>query len=127
MSRDDAAYALREPAERLGAEYELDALEQLLDATGGYLYFTQELGKTAWDLAPERTITAADAAAAVTCGTDRLDPGFFRSRWERATKAERRMLFAMAADGAGPSPTAEVARRMTLQPSSLGSVPSCTH
>ncbi|NII42621.1 hypothetical protein E9228_003295 [Curtobacterium flaccumfaciens] len=32
FSRDDAAQALREPAERLGAQYAPDALATLLDA-----------------------------------------------------------------------------------------------
>jgi len=120
LSRDDAAYALREPAERLGAEYEPASLDKLLDATDGYPYFIQEFGQTAWNLAPDRKITVADAAAAVSYGTEQLDAGFFKSRWERATRSERRMLYAMAADGEGPSPTAAVAQRMSLQPSSLG-------
>jgi hypothetical protein len=120
LGRDDAAYALREPAERLGAEYEAESLEKLLDATDGYPYFIQEFGQTAWNLAQDRTITVADAAAAVSYGTEQLDAGFFKSRWERATRSERRMLYAMAADGEGPSPTAAVAHRMSLQPSSLG-------
>ena len=120
LARDEADHALREPAERLGVEYEPDALERLLDATGGYPYFIQEFGQTAWNLAPDRVITTADAAAAVLYGTEQLDTGFFRSRWERATRSERRMLYAMASDGEGPSSTAAVAHRMSLQTSSLG-------
>ena len=120
LDRADAGYALREPAERLGAEFQHDALSALLDATGGYPYFIQEYGQAAWNLAPDRLITDADAVAAVQFGTEQLDAGFFRSRWDRATPSERRMLYAMAADGAGPSPTASVAQRMGLQPSSLG-------
>lgn len=120
FDRNDAAHALREPAERLGAEFEPSALEILLDATGGYPYFIQEFGQAAWNLAPDRKITTADATAAVQFGTEQLDAGFFRSRWERATPSERRMLHAMAADGEGPSLTAVVAQRMGLQPSSIG-------
>ena len=120
LARADAADALREPAERLGAEYEPEALERLLDATGGYPYFIQEFGQTAWNLAAGRVITDADALAAVQFGTEQLDAGFFRSRWERATRSERRLLLAMAADGDASSATIDVARRMGLLPSSLG-------
>jgi hypothetical protein len=120
FSREDAAQALREPAERLGAEYAPNALEILLDAAGGYPYFIQEYGQAAWNLSTDRLVTDADATAAVQYGTEQLDAGFFRSRWQRATRSERRMLHAMAADGEGPSPTSLVAQRMGIQPSSLG-------
>lgn len=120
FSREDATQALREPAERLGAEYSPDAMEILLDAAGGYPYFIQEYGQAAWNLAGDRLVSGADAVAAVQYGTEQLDSGFFRSRWHRATPSERRMLRAMAVDGEGPSPTARVAQRMALQPSSLG-------
>jgi hypothetical protein len=120
LTRTDAATALREPAERLGADYDPDALDALLDAAGGYPYFLQEYGQAAWNLSPDRRIGAADAAAAVQFGMEQLDVGFFRTRWERATRSERRMLHAMAADHDAPSSTASVAARMRIQPSSLG-------
>ncbi|PPF18435.1 MULTISPECIES: ATP-binding protein [unclassified Rathayibacter] len=119
FSRDDAAHALREPAERLGAEFAPDALEILLEAAGGYPYFIQEYGQAAWNLS-SRLVTLADATAAVQYGTEQLDAGFFRSRWQRATRSERRMLRAMAADGEGPSSTALVTQRMGIPTTSLG-------
>lgn len=120
FTRDEAAKALREPAERLGAEFAPDALRILLDAAGGYPYFIQEYGQVAWNLSSDRLITIADATAAVQYGTEQLDAGFFRSRWQRAARSERRMLHAMAVDGEGPSSTAAVAQRMGIQTSSLG-------
>ncbi|NQX15674.1 ATP-binding protein [Rathayibacter sp. VKM Ac-2857] len=116
----DAAHALREPAERLGAEYAADALATLLEAAGGYPYFLQEYGQAAWNLASDRLIDRSDAIAAVQYGTEQLDAGFFRSRWQRATRSERRMLLAMAVDGEGPCSTALVAQRMGVQTSSVG-------
>jgi len=119
LSRDDSARALREPAERLGARYTDAALGILLEAADGYPYFIQEFGQAAWDLASPKTINRSDAEAAVQYGTEQLDAGFFRSRWDRATPAERRMLFAMAQDGDEPTLTSVVARRMGLRLSSL--------
>lgn len=120
FDHDDARRALGEPAERLGARFEPGALETLLLAAGGYPYFIQEYGQAAWNLASERRISDSDAIAAVRFGTEQLDGGFFQSRWQRATRSERRMLYAMAADGDGPSSTSQVAQRMGIQASSLG-------
>ncbi|MEE6282908.1 ATP-binding protein [Georgenia sp. MJ170] len=120
LSRAQADRALREPAERLGVHFAPGAIEVLLDAAGGYPYFIQEYGQAAWNLAPESTIQIGDAEAAVQYGTEQLDAGFFRSRWERATPSERRMLFAMAEDDEGPSSTGTVAQRMGMKISSLG-------
>lgn len=120
FTHEDAAHALREPAERLGAEFAPEGLEILLEAAGGYPYFIQEYGQAAWNLSPNRLVTQSDATAAVQYGTEQLDAGFFRSRWQRATRSERRMLRAMAVDGEGPSPTALVAQRMGIQTTSLG-------
>ena len=120
FGHEDAARALRDPAERLGASFESGALETLLAAAGGYPYFLQEYGQAAWNLSSSRLITSSDADAAALYGTEQLDAGFFRSRWQRATRSERRMLHAMAVDGEGPSASSLVAHRMGLQPSSLG-------
>jgi type II secretory pathway predicted ATPase ExeA len=120
LSRDDAAKALTEPAERLGARYTNSALDVLLEAADGYPYFIQEFGQAAWNLAAPKTIDQSDAEAAVQYGTEQLDAGFFRSRWDRATPAERRMLYAMAQDGDVPASTSTVAQRMGLRLSSLG-------
>jgi len=49
-----------------------------------------------------------------------LDVGFFRARWDRATKAEHDYLRAMAVDGDNGSSTGEVARRLGRHTRSLG-------
>jgi hypothetical protein len=84
--------------------------------TGGYPYFVQAYGKTAWDYAPRSPITDADVALAAPDADAELGVGFFGSRFERATPAEREYLRAMAdvSDGAESSeddavPTAAVA------------------
>lgn len=48
-------------------------------------------------------ITGDDARLAADAGLDALDSGFFRARWERATKAEQRFMRAMAVDEDAPS------------------------
>lgn len=108
-----AAAALSEPATRYGATYAPDALTYLVDASGGYPYFLQTFGQTIWNLAPDKTFTPRDAHAAVDDGWTQLDMGFFPSRWERATPAERQYLKAMATTPGTTTPTSAIAT--TLQ------------
>ena len=64
--------------------------------SGGYPYFVQAYGKAAWDHAPGSPITADDVAVAAPEAEAELAVGFFGSRYERATPAERDYLRAMA-------------------------------
>ena len=65
-------------------------------ASGGYPYFVQAYGKAAWDAAVRSPITAADVKMAAPEAEAELAVGFFGSRFERATPAEREYLRAMA-------------------------------
>ncbi len=96
LDRAAADAALRVPAQSEGADFENDALAAMFEATAGYPYFVQAYGKTAWDVAPRSPITAADVAAAAPEAEAELAVGFFGSRFERATPAEREYLRAMA-------------------------------
>ncbi|HEX3335193.1 MAG TPA: ATP-binding protein [Jatrophihabitans sp.] len=96
LDRAAADVALRSPARDEGADFTDDALAAMYDATGGYPYFVQAYGKVAWDVAPGSPITAADVAVAAPEAEAELAVGFFGSRYERATPAEREYLRAMA-------------------------------
>jgi hypothetical protein len=116
----EARAALVDPVTKHDVSFDPGALQLLLDASGGYPYFLQEYGRAAWEVAAGPVITLDDARASAVIGLERLDAGFFRSRWNRATPSERRLLVAMAEDGFGPSSSSEIARRMDLKPNSLG-------
>jgi hypothetical protein len=118
----DAARALQEPARAERVEWQPQALEWVLAAANGYPFFLQELGQSTWEVASgPREITLADAREGVAEGRRRLDVGFFLSRWERATPAERAYLEAMTASR-GPCTTKEVAERLGRSVSSLGPI-----
>ncbi|MFS0703290.1 ATP-binding protein [Cellulomonas sp. 179-A 9B4 NHS] len=121
LGHDDAAEAFVDPARSAGADFTPDALARLIELSGGYPYFIQEFGHQAWQLAPgPDIITDQDARLAAAAGIDALDAGFFRARWERATKAEQRVMRAMAADNDAPSLlTALVERLHKRKPSDL--------
>jgi hypothetical protein len=96
LERAAADIALQVPARDEGAAFDGDALTAMYDATGGYPYFVQAYGKVAWDVAPRSPISAADVAMAAPVAESELAVGFFGSRYERATPAEREYLRAMA-------------------------------
>ncbi|QTE30354.1 ATP-binding protein [Pengzhenrongella sicca] len=120
LPNEVARKALREPAKKYGSDYEPGALDLLVDAAEGYPYFLQEYGRAIWDIAPNTPFTCDDAAAAVAYGLARLDEGFFRARWDRATPAERRLLHAMAQDDGAASNTTSVAERLGKKLSGIG-------
>jgi hypothetical protein len=122
LPRPAADQALSAPAASEEASFETEALEAMYAATGGYPYFIQAYGKAVWDRAPRTPITSEDVAVAAPEADAELAVGFFGSRYERATPAEREYLRAMA-DAASPAaedvPTADVAALLGKKPQSL--------
>jgi hypothetical protein len=125
LDRIAADQALCAPASRESVEFEPKALDALYDASGGYPYFVQAYGKSTWDSAPQSPITAGDVRVAAPEAEAELAVGFFGSRYERATPAEREYMRIMAALTAGateveaPVATAEIARALDRKPASL--------
>jgi AAA ATPase-like protein len=105
LERAAADQALRAPALEEGADFTEEALAEMYEATAGYPYFVQAYGKVAWDVAPRSPITADDVRVAAPESEAELAVGFFGSRYERATPAEREYLRAMADVSTDPSPT----------------------
>lgn len=108
------------PARTVGPTYSQEALDKLVQASGGYPYFVQEFGSAMWNVATSSPFRIDDAVTAINAGLLRLDAGFFPSRWERATPKEREYMLAMAEDGEGPSKTGEIATRVGSSAASLG-------
>jgi hypothetical protein len=121
LDRLAADQALAAPAAREEVAFESKALDALYEASGGYPYFVQAYGKAAWDHAPGSPITAADVRVSRPAAEAELAVGFFGSRYDRATPAEREYLRAMAdlSGGDGAVATAEIARALGRRPASL--------
>lgn len=122
LDREDADQAVMAPIEREDAAIEPEALDALFDASGGYPYFIQAYGKAAWDAAPADPITVKDVQVAAPEAESELAVGFFGSRYERATPAEREYLRGMAELTQGrddAAATADVAVYLGRKPSSL--------
>src|SRR4051812_29756446 len=122
LDRAAADRALLAPAEREDVAFEPAALDALFAAADGYPYFVQAYGKVTWDVAASTPITAADVAMAAPVAEAELAVGFFGSRYDRATPAEREYMHAMAELG-GPQgsavATSEVAVSLGRKPASL--------
>lgn len=123
LDRDGADQALRTPAKDEDADFEPEALDALYAATDGYPFFVQAYGKSVWDVAPRSPITSHDVAVAAPEAEQELAVGFFGSRLERATPAEREYMHAMAEldvdEHDGAVSTAAVAEVLGRKPQSL--------
>jgi hypothetical protein len=122
LDRAAADRALLAPAEREDVRFDPAALDALYAAADGYPYFVQAYGKVTWDVAAASPITAADVAMAAPAAEAELAVGFFGSRYDRATPAEREYMHAMAELG-GPAGaavgTSDVAVALGRKPASL--------
>jgi hypothetical protein len=122
LDRAAADRALLAPAEREDVAFEPAALDALYAAADGYPYFVQAYGKVTWDVAASSPITADDVTMAAPVAEAELAVGFFGSRYDRATPAEREYMHAMAELG-GPHghavATSEVAVSLGRKPASL--------
>jgi hypothetical protein len=122
LAEEDAQQAILAPVAREDADITSDALAALFEASGGYPYFIQAYGKAAWDAAPSDPITVEDVGVAAPEAESELAVGFFGSRYERATPAEREYLRAIAELTEGRDEgvsTADIAVFLGRKPSSL--------
>ena len=129
LDRAAADRALQTPARDEGAEFTPEGLAAMYEITAGYPYFLQAYGKAVWDVAPGSPITAADVRVAAPLAEAELAVGFFGSRFDRATPAEREYLHGMAATASAEQaeapaepesvPTAAVAVFLGRKPQSL--------
>ncbi|MCW2523982.1 MAG: ATPase [Frankiales bacterium] len=125
LTKESADVALQTPARDEDAEFTPEALAAMYAMTAGYPYFIQAYGKAVWDVAPHSPVTAEDVAVAAPEAAAELAVGFFGSRYERATPAERDYLRGMAlagereASGNEAVTTADVADILGRKPQSL--------
>lgn len=104
--------ALSIPAAQEDATWDHDAIELVVRASDRYPYFLQQYGQATWNKAAGPSITRVDAELGVLEGTNQLDNGFFRVRWDRATRVEQQYLRKMAEDGDEGSASSDIAARL---------------
>jgi hypothetical protein len=100
------------PAQERGVEWAPDGLESAIETARGYPYFLQSIGKHVWDNARRSPIDASDVEVGLAEARREVDDGLYRSRWERATPAQRDLLRALAGVGGEAAAVAAIARVM---------------
>ena len=119
LNSEDAVIAIRGPIVNEGENITDEAVEEIVEITGGYPYFLQAWGYQVWNHAAASPITVDAVRAATEATTKRLDENFFKVRFDRLTKSEKDFLRAMAEMGAGPYNMSDVADVMGLKVKSL--------
>lgn len=115
LTQEEAAAALIEPARDVGVSYSSDAVQYIVNVTGGYPYFIQEYGRQLWKytaVKPGDIILLDIAKIAEQHFWNGLDESFFKVRFDRATPTEQRFMFAMAQCRKTPCNIGEVAEIM---------------
>lgn len=108
-----ASAALTGPTRQRDVDWRPDALTAALEIAAGYPYFLQSIGKHVWDATVRSPISIDDVEVGGAFARREVDEGLYRSRWERATPAQRQMIRVIAEVGQGDvAAIADVADRM---------------
>ena len=99
LDDDSARQALVIPSAGGGATWDSSGLDVAVATAGGYPYFIQAIGKHVWDNARSTQIGPEDVEVGLAEAQREVDDGLYRSRWERATPAQRDLLRSLAAIG----------------------------
>jgi hypothetical protein len=99
LDRSASQEALVIPTRELDVEWETSAVDMALDNARGYPYFLQSIGKHVWDNARRSPIQLEDVEVGLHAARREVDDGLYRSRWERATRAQRDLMRALARIG----------------------------
>jgi len=119
LSREEALYALIEPARRVGVTWEPEAAQIILDASQGYPAHLQFYAHQIWMAAagPDR-ITLADAQTGMPRAEATLMKRTLQPRWMRMTDRQMEFLTALAVLG-GEASVAVLARTLNRNVSDL--------
>lgn len=113
LDEEAARQALTVPATERGVEWDDEGLVAATTSAGGYPYFIQAIGKHVWDNARSSPIGLDDVQVGLAAARREVDDGLYRSRWERATPAQRDLLRTLAVLGGDePAAVADIARSM---------------
>jgi len=113
LSQQASQDALVVPAFERRVEWAADALASAIETARGYPYLLQSIGKHVWDNARRSPIDMGDVDVGLAEARREVDDGLYRSRWERATPAQRDLLRALAGiGGEAPAAIADIARAL---------------
>ncbi|MGV0714708.1 AAA family ATPase [Mycolicibacterium sp. XJ662] len=110
LKAEDAAYAVVEPARRIGISWQPEAVERIVTASNGYPAHLQLFAHATWTIAPgPSVITLADVEKALPRAAAQLEQRSLGPRWDRMPDRQMEFLAALALCG-GRATTAQLAR-----------------
>jgi len=115
LDPDEAAAALRIPAQNLDVDFTDEALDLIVAESHGYPYFLQEWGYHLWNHAAAAPMTEGDVRSVRPVVIDQLDRNFFLVRFDRLTPKEKEYLRAMAELGPGPHRSGDIATHLGVK------------
>ena len=115
---DPAAFArfLRQRFEETEKGVDDDALNRLLEATGGHPYGTQELAYFLWELVPTGHFARLADVEAALAQVLRSEHNHFAKLWDDAPHAQRLVMLALAEEPTRSLYSADYAERRDLPP-----------
>ena len=112
VPRVDVELAFREPIKTAGRHVGPEALDVMVDGSGGYPFLLQLIGAHTWRLHPDdHEITVDDARHGVVRARRRLGALVHEPALRSASDIDKSFLLAMAQDD-GPSRMADIQRRL---------------
>ena len=112
LSYEQSKKAIEEPVRQFNVTYSEDAIEKIVAVTKGYPFFIQQLCQIIYKRTDETTIQAEHVEKCMGEFFDRLDTGFFRSRYERCAESDKKFIFAMVKCGELPCTISNVAKNL---------------
>jgi hypothetical protein len=122
LSAEQAAEAIRLPAQARGVIFESAALDRLAGETAGYPFFIQEYASVVW-MGTEGPVIRSEAVERIVPGVQAdLDEQFYALRFNRLTPREVLYALALADLGDGPHPVHTVAAVFNARSQDISSV-----
>ncbi|OQB13744.1 MAG: cell division control protein 6 [Firmicutes bacterium ADurb.Bin193] len=119
LEGESAISALIEPAKTNNITYTKEAVNTIIERTGGYPYFIQEYGQCVWDYITNNQINIDGVDKSYPVYLSKLDNSFFNARYSRTTQKEKEFLFAMEKCVKYPCLTSQVANYMNTTPKKI--------
>ena len=122
LNYEQSQRAITIPAEQMGINYTLDAIDQIIDTTKGYPFYIQQLCQIVYQNVDHNPINNDDVNSNITEFFNVLDVGFFKVRYERCSEMDKKFLFAMVKCGELPCTISNVANNMHKNVSSISTI-----
>ncbi len=119
LNFEQSKKAIEEPVKKFEITYTDEAIEKIIDITKGYPFFIQQLCQIVYNRTDNKTIQESDIEQSINEFFERLDVGFFRSRYERCAESDKKFIFAMVKCGELPCTISNVAYNLNKTVTSI--------